>query len=444
MNIYNNSYGRNSQKNNKNRENPDRGNQNWDNFNRYLRYQRVPGQYYPMNYPYWYFPMWYYPQGQHADNHEAYPNPYSYGFPFPAYPNKNPNAENAKPDAPAGNTDSTSNESTTAAANNVNMPDTSTTSDVSNEPAPAANPNNVKQTVLAAETVKTEEDKKTQKAESYAAATEKTAEAAANQEQNTEPDDLVRNVVEYLNAVETAYIQFEAGDSTNLWFRGSESDTYTLLPPVARKPYNINSETTFMSLFKPKSAPYISENQEINLVYNNDSFIAALFLMQRAGIPTRLLSWTEDALAALFFAVNNVAGETENPVVWCLNPVKLNTTYKFNDTPGYIPNAAEKKVTEIFGSDKNSGLLKPGAVYSPFLSPDIIAQKETFTIFPFNTELKPLEALPDSKDYLFKITIDKSMSDTIASQLKRYGFSKELLIRGLETVAENIKNEDQT
>jgi hypothetical protein len=44
-----------------------------------------------------------------------------------------------------------------------------------------------------------------------------------------------------------------------------------------------------------------------------------LFLARHAGLPTRLLDWSEGALIALYFALKE-----PNPVVWMLNPLDLN------------------------------------------------------------------------------------------------------------------------
>lgn len=56
-----------------------------------------------------------------------------------------------------------------------------------------------------------------------------------------------------------------------------------------------------------------------------------LFEMRHAGIPTRMLDWTENFASALFFALRNVdwSNNEKNfkPCIWILNPFELNKKY---------------------------------------------------------------------------------------------------------------------
>lgn len=407
MNIYNFTYGKDSHKGGESRENQGRNQRGWENFNRFLKYPHGFGQYNSDNGLYWYCPVWYYPSPQSGENSGTYQNPYSQGMPFSAYSAGTAGTAGAPPqNVPQNAPQNTASGKTNAADEKLN-----------------------EESALIEAAMKEEAEKIKEVKAAAEAAKEKKVEKPAK------PDNTVRSTAEFLDAVEKAYAHLGAG-SGGLWFRGTESDAYPLLPPALRKTPAADEEA-LVARFKTRAAPYICGLKEINLAFDRNSYITALFLMRSAGIPTRILSFTEDALAALFFAVN-AKGDAGEPAVWCLDPQKLNIEHGFG-----VPNAAERKVAELLGPGKNPESLKPCAVYSPFLSVDIIAQKEVFTIFPSGALIKSLETLTDSENYLYKIAIDKNACKTIAEQLERYGFKKENLVRCIDTVAESIKNESR-
>ena len=59
-----------------------------------------------------------------------------------------------------------------------------------------------------------------------------------------------------------------------------------------------------------------------------DSNWDLLFKMQHYGVPTRLLDWSENLLAAAYFALMAAPSHDHEgdclPIVWCLDPVAWN------------------------------------------------------------------------------------------------------------------------
>ncbi len=235
--------------------------------------------------------------------------------------------------------------------------------------------------------------------------------------------------------------------SQKLWFRGLKNADYPLIPSIGRKGLNVEYELMFLSKFKARAFNCMDQipirgKDEVS------EYWEWLFLMQYYGVPTRLLDWTEDALVALVFAVDQDATEEEkenDAAVWCLNPVVLNTAFTFHEyyPSGYIPNVHEKGVYDMFGPFRNSFQnKKPAAVYGPMNNAKSIVQRIAHTLFPYNVPLTDMRNLSDHSKYLYKITVDKDAKDSIEKQLKRYGINKSQLMPELSALAQTIVDQD--
>lgn len=258
--------------------------------------------------------------------------------------------------------------------------------------------------------------------------------------------DEIHTVEQYLKAVEKVYRElcpeYPVQNKPILWFRGLKSENYSLLPAIARSqtPNRIENENIILIKFQAMAAPYLPDMPVHSLSSLREYYWRSLFMMQRYGIATRILDWTEDALKALLFAIDGKTTEEEekaNPVVWCLNPLKLNQAFDFASD---IPDIKEKGVYQLFGPLKTDCENKrPCAVWEEFILNKTLSQKNTFTVFPSCQDLTAMEKLPASNAFLTKIIIARDCREYLNEQLNKYGLPKEELKPELIAIANRIK-----
>jgi hypothetical protein len=220
------------------------------------------------------------------------------------------------------------------------------------------------------------------------------------------------------------------------------------LPTISRGDLTPDYEIVYLSSFKSQAIPYVERLPGYPFDEGRPSYWGWLFLMQHYGLPTRLLDWSQDALVGLLFAAyNRTAVQRENDaVVWLLNPVKLNEAFRLYDfiPEGYVPNVEEEVVYKLFGPNSEAlpGNKKPIAVIGPLNSTRIVAQKGVFTVYPHDKNLISMDLLPDSSEYLYKITIASDKTDSIMAQLNSYGITYASLFPEIAKIADQIKEEN--
>lgn len=241
-----------------------------------------------------------------------------------------------------------------------------------------------------------------------------------------------------------------------LWFRGCGRSSYPLQPSLYRHPTIkqvqglLELEEKITERFKQRCLPYLS--QPITLFRDNPNpYWELLFRMRHAGVPTRLLDWTENPFVALYFAItaahSTVVGEhneyEEDVAVWVLDPCEWNRKVleSIRWTGGALLPSDNRLNGYALQSDLQTMRKEPSNMYGIHNSPNIAVQSGVFTIF--GTSLSPMEEIYSNgtfpKNSLVKIEFPKEKISALIDSMLRFGYTDLITSPSLEGLAKEIK-----
>ena len=235
-------------------------------------------------------------------------------------------------------------------------------------------------------------------------------------------EDTIASVQQYVALIDKEKDNAEkSGNDADFLFRGQRRDL-PLLPKLARLDLRgkiLNIEKLIIDEFRRTSRP-LSE-------FRPGDDWDLLALAQHHGLPTRLLDWTDSALAALWFTVKDTPYEnmdktTENGVVWLLTPEVEDFR---TDTEQYGP--LSNKITKIF---------RPKVI-----SRRISAQAGAFTVHKINSDGRVIrfEKHAKFKKKLLKIIVPPEHFPRIRHRLNMLGVNSATLFPDIDGLCSHLK-----
>lgn len=241
------------------------------------------------------------------------------------------------------------------------------------------------------------------------------------------------------------------------WFRGHPEKYGNLTPKIFRKDYlqnisvNYETELEVIEEFK-RIAPSLAKNTP-----NQDDLSSWLFLMQHHGTPTRLLDWTENALVALYFAVENFS-DGKDGELWAMYPQRLNEAgyqcayiaTKSDKILQYLAEEPYLAIPPATGNERKQDELAkkyeldkipqyPLALYPTMSFPRMVNQLSTFTIHPIPHQGKnTISDLLTDKKYLVRYIIPQDCKLNLISDLMSLGISRRTLFPDLDGLSKTI------
>ena len=224
----------------------------------------------------------------------------------------------------------------------------------------------------------------------------------------------------------------QATHKTHLPFYRGQAQDWELMPPLGRL-YEESGygddfgegvdelEEELLVAYNRQSRMYIKEQVNNRL----DNLIAA----ESHGLPTRLLSWSQNPLKALFFAVEDIGNENDG-VIYGMEPyldMRIRNPEEVNLDDTYL------------------------VTFSPPLLDRLIEAHETcFMLFPLQHWEKdgdedPLNFHPISKNspyreihVLHKITIEGGAKKQILRELMAMGISHKTMFPGIQGISKSL------
>jgi hypothetical protein len=217
-----------------------------------------------------------------------------------------------------------------------------------------------------------------------------------------------------VHSIASALEWIDNNTSTSAIFRGQCDAQWELESRIARNPLGRKVELSVLEEFKRLSRPFLAIEPKNNLEW--------LAIAQHHGLHTRLLDWTTNPLAALWFAAKDYKTRRADARLWTF-------------LPDHSVELGESR--DACWADPFSQTI-PFIVHPPQISPRIISQNGCFTLQPFDRQSNEFVSLNTIENLVDSVVIPYACLEQLVLDLNRCGVNESFLFPGLDSLARHI------
>lgn len=246
---------------------------------------------------------------------------------------------------------------------------------------------------------------------------------------------IVGSLADYIRTLKApAFLLGLHGAPVTPWYLGQPDPTGKLMPALYRGSINPELEREILREFRMLVAEFIPPKGVLDREW--------LVLAHQNGLPTRIIEWQANALAALFLAVESMDVTTHGRV-WIFNP------WAFNDAASKLPYVpmidepfVDKYVVKL--SEPETKLLpeaEPPMAFRPYRNLRTYNLQNTFFTIHGN-DREPLEAMRfvtrKAGIFLTYVLIDGTQKKEIMKDLYSIGVTRAALFPSAASAAKTL------